>query len=140
MADIRAALLLALLVVLGSPPSIYAHHGSAAYDTKHTITLTGTVTRLTLANPHSLIDFDVKDGQGNVEHWVAEFGILKELKAQGWTDDTLKPGDQIKIPIHPEKDGDHKGIVVKTISYADGRPLPLSPPNGQLGPVHIIHW
>lgn len=140
MTRIRATLPLSLLTILCATPWSYAHHGNAIYDMKHTITLTGTVSQLTLANPHSSIAFDVKDEQGNVDHWVVEFGVLRELKAQGWTDDTLKPGDQIKVPVHPKKDGDHQGIIVKTISYADGRPVPLSPPKGQQGPVHVIHW
>jgi hypothetical protein len=140
MPSTRKALLLTLLVVLGSPLSSYAHHGNAIYDMKRTVTLTGTVTQLMLANPHSSIAFDVKNDQGTVDHWVVEFGVLRELKAQGWADDTLKPGDQIKVPVHPKKDGDHEGIVVKTISYADGRPVPLNPPKDQQGPVHVLHW
>jgi hypothetical protein len=52
MASIRAALLLALLVLLSSLLPIYAHHGNAIYDMKHTVNLTGRVTQLTLANPH----------------------------------------------------------------------------------------
>jgi hypothetical protein len=132
----RTCLLLAALILV---VPAYAHHGNAIYDMKHTLTLTGTVTQLQLANPHSSIGLDVKDDSGNV-HWVLEFGVLRELKAQGWKDDTLKPGDEIKVPVHPKKDGSHEGIVVKTISYADGRSVPLSPPQDQQGPVHIIHW
>jgi len=93
------------LLGLSFAPSLDAHHGSAIYDTKHTLTLIGTVTELTLANPHSTIALDVKNEQGGVTHWVVEFGVLRELKQQGWADDTLKPGDEIKVPIHPKKDG-----------------------------------
>ncbi len=140
MANTRAAYFLALLLGLSFAPALSAHHGSAIYDTKHTVTLIGTVTELTLANPHSSIALDVKDPQGNVAHWVIEFGVLRELKQQGWADDTLKPGDEIKVPIHPKKDGSPEGMVVKVITYADGRALTLNPPKDQQGPVHVLHW
>jgi hypothetical protein len=106
---------------------------------KNTVTMSGTVTALQLANPHSTVAFDVKDEKGNVSHWVVEFGVLRDLVQAGWTDTTLKPGDWIKVSIHPQSDGDHSGILVGDITYADGKPLPLKPPSGQT--YHRpMHW
>jgi hypothetical protein len=140
MASFRASFLLVLLLsVLSFTSSIRAHHGNAIYDTKTTLALTGTVTNLTLANPHSWVEFDVKGDKGGVTHWVVEFGILKELVAQGWTNDTLKPGDQVKVQLHPKRDGDPGGILVKEITYADGRSLPLNPPPAQHS-FRAVHW
>lgn len=42
----RAEFPLALFCALSAPASIYAHKGNAIYDMKHTVTLTGTVTKL----------------------------------------------------------------------------------------------
>jgi hypothetical protein len=122
-------------IVFGVSRATFAHHGSAIYDKKTTLTLTGTVTELTLANPHSFIAFDVKDEKGAVDHWVVEFGVLRDLQQQGWTKNTLKPGDEIKVHVHPRKDGEHSGIAVKEITYADGRALPLNQ-----NPVHVLRW
>jgi len=120
---------LASLLGLYSAPSMYAHHGNAAYDMKHKVTLTGAVTELSLANPHSTVAFDVKDAQGNVSHWTVEFGVLRDLAAAGWSNDTLKPGDQIKLAVHPKADGGPVGILADgNITYADGRALTLNPP------------
>ena len=140
MKNIWTVLLPALLLGLCSAPLLYAHHGNVAYDMKNTVTLNGTVTKLSLANPHSTVAFDVKDEKGNVTNWIVEFGVLHELKEQGWTDTTLKPGDEIKIAIHARKDGDHSGILANgVITYGDGRPLALNPPPGQT--VHkAMHW
>jgi hypothetical protein len=139
MAGYRAAFVVALLLRIISAPAISAHHGSAIYDKKTTLVLTGTVTNLTLANPHSWVAFDVKDDKGNIDHWTVEFGILTELIPQGWTNDTLKPGDQIRVQLHPKRDGDHGGMLVKEITYADGRQLALKPsPSPQ--PYRAIHW
>lgn len=126
-----------LLLGLCPVPAMYAHHGNVTYDMKHTVVLTGTVTQLELANPHSTIALDVRDENG-ISHWTVEFGVLRELKDQGWTETTLKPGDEIKIAVHARKDGDHSSILAKgVITYADGRPLPLNPLPGQ---HRIMHW
>jgi hypothetical protein len=87
-----------------------------------------------------LISFDVKDETGNVSHWVCEFGVLRELKAQGWTDNTLKSGDVVKVVVHPRKNGDHAGTLVGKITYADGRALALNPPKDQPNVPRPLHW
>jgi hypothetical protein len=137
---IRPALLLALLLGFCSTSSLYAHHGNAEYDMKNTLTLTGAVNALQLANPHSTVAFDVKDEKGNVTHWVVEFGVLRDLAQEGWTDTTLKPGDWIKVAIHPKSDGDHSGILVGDITYADGKALFLKPPSGPQTYHRPMHW
>lgn len=135
-AKIKLLLFPALIVVLVLTPSIYAHHGSAFYDKKTTLTLVGTVTELTLANPHSYLAFDAKDEKGDTNHWVVEFGVLHDLVEEGWTKDTLKPGDQVKVHVHPRKDGSFEGIAVKEITYADGRPVPLT----AVQRPHVMRW
>jgi len=115
--------------VIGAP-SVFAHHGYAAYDMTKTVTLIGTVTDFELANPHSSLLFDVKNEKGEVEHWGVEFGFPRALKDQGWSRDTLKPGDQVSVTLHVAKNGSHVGAGGK-ITYADGKPLPLSPPPQQ---------
>jgi hypothetical protein len=138
MARFRSSILLALLAGSLFSSSLHAHHGSANYDRKATLNLTGTVVSLTLANPHSWVAFDAKNENGEVDHWIVEFGILTELIPQGWTNDTLKPGDQIKVSLHPKRDGSHGGLLVKEITYADGHQLSLNPPPGQH--PRAIHW
>jgi hypothetical protein len=133
------ALFLALLLGFFPAPSLHAHHGNAAYDTKNTVTLIGPVAAFQLANPHSTVAVDAKDEKGNVTRWVVEFGVLRDLVQMGWTDTTLKPGDQIKVSIHPKSDGDHFGLLVGDIMYADGKPIYLKPPPGQT--YHRpMHW
>ncbi len=77
------------LVLLGFSfvPLAYAHHGYAAYDMTKTVTVTGTVVEMTMANPHSSLTFDVKDEKGNLDHWAIEFGTLRGLLSEGWTRD-----------------------------------------------------
>ena len=45
---------------------LVAHHGNVAYDTSKAVVLKeATVTKFVWANPHSVIQFDVKDEKGN---------------------------------------------------------------------------
>lgn len=130
MSKLVAIFYLALLFGFGFTPRVYAHHGYAAYDLVKTVAVSGTVAELSLANPHSSITFDVKDEKGDVNRWAVEFGTLRNLISQGWTRDTLKPGDGIKLSLHPAKNGAHVGVLVGKITYTDGRPLPVkSTPN-----------
>jgi hypothetical protein len=131
MRNIKSVCFLMLLLGFGIAPSIYAHHGYAAYDLTKTVTVTGTVSDVLLGNPHSSIGFEVKDEKGNLSHWSFEFGNLRGVLAQGWSKDTLKPGDAIKVDVHPAKNGAHVGSLVGKITYADGRPLPLNPPKDE---------
>lgn len=126
----HSTLCLALFFGFSLAPRAYAHHGYAAYDLTKTVTVSGTVTELSLANPHSSVTFDVKGEKGEVSRWAVEFGTLRNLLSQGWTRDTLKPGDGIMLGLHPAKNGAHVGVLVGKITYADGRPLPVkSTPN-----------
>jgi hypothetical protein len=122
-AKTRPFLYVAVLLGLSFSPLAYAHHGYAAYDLTKTVTVTGSVTEMMMANPHSSLAFDVKDDKGNSDHWAIEFGTLRGLVAEGWTRDTLKPGDQITVSLHPAKNGAHVGVLVGKITFSDGRPL-----------------
>jgi hypothetical protein len=128
MGNIKAAAFLALLFGLAFVSSVHAHHGYAAYDLEKTVTVSGTVDDVLLGNPHSSVGLEVKDEKGNPTRWSFEFGNLRSLLAEGWSKDTLKSGDEIKVSIHPAKNGAHVGVLVGKISYSDGRPLPLNAP------------
>jgi hypothetical protein len=119
--------MLVALVVLGSllslPFQAFAHHGYAAYDMTKVVVLKGAVTRFVMQNPHSVIEFDAKDENGNQQHWIAETGHLRSMKASGWQKTSLKPGDVVEFHFHPAKNGSHVGDPVKVV-FPDGSVLP----------------
>jgi Family of unknown function (DUF6152) len=99
-----------------------AHHGEAAYETTKILTLRGTMTKFEWANPHCQLRFDVRDGQGNVQHWSVLAISPLMLSRYGWTRHSLKPGDMVTIIFHPAKDGEMIGILDKVV-LANGREL-----------------
>ena len=100
---IRFAALGSLLIAVPS----FAHHSfKAQFDENKNITLSGTVTKVSWANPHVLVYLDVKDG-GSVINWELELASPNGLMSQGWKLDSLRPGDQISASGHPARDGSH---------------------------------
>jgi hypothetical protein len=101
---------------------VLAHHGNAAYDGT-TITLkNATVTKLIWANPHTIVQFDVKDDAGNVVHWAAELGSPSALGLIGWNKASVVPGDVITVYIHQSKTKNPVGRI-DHIVLADGKEL-----------------
>jgi len=75
--------------------SISAHHGTSGYDMEKVITLSGTVTSFNWSNPHCLVHIDVKDSKGDVKDWIVELAAPTLMTRNGWTKDSLKPGDEV---------------------------------------------
>ena len=109
------------LLLVSTP--VLAHHGYAAYDMTTTLSVKATIVSLLMENPHSSIAFDVKDANGNVEHWFSESGNPRNMRADGFTPESVKPGDQVTIYYHPSKNGAHVVVLTK-VEFPDGRVLP----------------
>src|SRR5579863_4257898 len=116
----RIALLVAMSLAASGP--VFGHHGNAAYDLTHPLTLRGTVTKFVWENPHAQIYFDVKDDKGNVVHWSAETLSPSSLHRAGWTHDSVKPGDEVTIVLLPAKNGAPYGHFHELI-FSDGKEL-----------------
>lgn len=104
----------ALLALSGS---MFAHHGSGvSYDLSKMLTHEGVVTEFQWRNPHVYVLYDVTDDQGNVVNWGAETHAPVVCENQdGWTKDTLKPGDKITISVFPSKIGTPRGLLAKIV-------------------------
>ena len=113
-------LLIAGVFVAGVPA--FAHHGNAAYDETRPLTLKGTVTKFMWANTHTQIFFDAKDTKGEVVHWDVETLSPGKLARAGWTENAVKPGDQVTVIFSPAKDGTPKGFLQRIV-FSDGKQL-----------------
>jgi len=93
----HSAILAAAVGLLTIVGPIFAHHGTAAYDTTQETMVKGTVTDFLFINPHTVIFLDVKNDKGDVEHWQVDAQSPNQLTRDGWNKNTLKPGDQIAV-------------------------------------------
>lgn len=117
---VRIALLIGLVV---SCVPLFAHHGSATYDTQKVVVLKdATITKFIWANPHSIAMFDVKDDKGNLVHWASEAGSPSALSLIGWSKNSLKPGDVVTVYTFQSKTGNPVGRLNKIV-LSDGTTL-----------------
>jgi len=103
---------------------LWAHHGNAAYDNDHPITIKGIVTEFAWTNPHVQIYLDVKGDKGKVVHWSVETYSPGKLVRAGWSKDSVKVGDQVSITLIPAKSGAPVGFLHKLV-LPDGTVLTL---------------
>ena len=122
MQRIRTALLAAALAVVGAH-SANAHHSFAAeFDANSPIELTGTVTKVAWANPHTFFYIDVTTAKGDVENWALEMGSPNGLMRRGWTRDSMKIGDVVTVMGSRAKDGSSKGNA-RSVTLSTGKRL-----------------
>jgi len=117
----------AVLAMWSAPAS--AHHGAAAYDPAHVVTVKGAVTDFQFINPHVLVYFEAKTDQGAADPWQGELTSPNRLGRVGWTKRTLKPGDSITVTGMAAKNGKHS-LWIQTIIGPDGEPLPTASDTG----------
>jgi len=123
MKKLSGLLVLAVGLLIASVP-LFAHHGTAGYDTANATTVNGTVTEFQFVNPHVQIFFDAKDDKGKVEKWQAALTSPNHLARTGWNRSSLKPGDAVTITGFRAKSGANSIWIVKII--ANGQELKLS--------------
>ena len=75
-----------------------AHHSILAkFDDTKPATVRGVVTLVDWTNPHAHVYVNVRDAKGQVLNWAIELESPIDLKASGWSPETLRPGDGITV-------------------------------------------
>ena len=98
---VRLAALIGLCV--GLAPTAWAHHSQSEYDLRGKVEVEGTVTKVEWRSPHAWVYVDVTDDKGQTVNWSFELPSPVTLMRRGWTRDSLKPGDRIKVTGAPAK-------------------------------------
>lgn len=105
---------------LGATPAL-AHHSFSMFDNNKDMTLEGTVKEYQWTNPHVWIQLVVKDADNKDAEWPIEGGSAAILQRQGWSRNSLKPGDRVVVVVHPRKDGFAGGFLVS--ATVNGQPV-----------------
>jgi len=106
----------------------WGHHSFAAeFDGSKVMTVKGTVTKFEWMNPHSYFYVDAPDAFGHIVNWGIQSRNLSILSRQGWTKNTLKPGEVITVTFWHHKDADKNIGFASTIVKADGTTLDVQP-------------
>ena len=103
---------------------VFAHHGTAAFDTTKSVKIKGTVTDFQFTNPHVLLFFECKNEKGETEQWQGELTAPNKLIRAGWSKHTLKPGDSVTVGGYAAMSGAHT-IWIRELIGPSGEALPL---------------
>jgi hypothetical protein len=96
-----------------------AHHGISNWDLNKDVTLTGTLTKVDLINPHAWLHVDLKGANGKMEPWLCEMRSAHSLRRSGWTKEMFRVGSTITVTGSPERFKPRQ-CYLGTIQFADG--------------------
>ena len=119
---ISAALAVAAAVVLiGSRLS--AHHAiNGLFDERKSLEIAGVLTNFRFVEPHGLISVEITNRYGDNEVWSAETNGPALLERRGWTKDSLRVGEAVKVEGYPAR-GSAKRLRMRKVTRADGTVL-----------------
>jgi len=106
----------------------FAHHSTnGIYDETKEVELTGRVISWKFINPHPTLKLAVKDASGAEVEWDVSYGgsAVTHLVRRGYTADTFKPGDVIKVKgFQALLEGAH-GLLMErnNPTHEDGSPI-----------------
>jgi hypothetical protein len=102
-----------------------AHHAFAAeYDVNKVVTVTGVVTKVEWMNPHARFYVDGTDDKGTKLTWNFELASINSLRRHGWTRESIKVGDKVKVKAYLARESADQGKAnADQVTLADGRPL-----------------
>ena len=112
--------LLAGAVALGLAAPAWSHHSHAMFDHTKQITVDGTVTEYVFRNPHVFLYVEAKGENGEPQKYWIEMSNLPNMIRRGIGQSTFKPGDKVKVTLHPLADGRPGGNYVSIVA-ADGK-------------------
>ena len=99
---LRTAVAAAILVGLATPA--LAHHGFGLFQLEIEKEWSGTLTHMNFVNPHSYMELDVVDENGETLHMRCEMRAASLLRRAGWSTDMFKVGAHVEIEGNPHRD------------------------------------
>ena len=99
-----------------------AHHSQSEFDLRAKVEVEGIVTKVDWRSPHAWIYVDVTNDKGEKVNWSFELPSPTTLMRRGWTRDSLKIGDRIKVAGAPARN--YPAIAIaNSIKDSTGKPF-----------------
>ncbi len=132
-----AAIVVMGLVVTGFPAE--AHHSSTPfYDDAQEVEVIGTVTRFNFRNPHSFLYIEGENDDGEMVEWEVELGGAVSMSRRGWTRETIKAGDPIRVVGNPSRAPGTVGLCCAELTQPDGSPIQLVRVGNDEVPLRLV--
>jgi len=110
----------AILALLIGSAALSAHH-SWPVNMDKLVTVKGTVQKIEWTNPHPMFTLEVRDG-AKTETWLIGGPAINRMEANGWTKETIKPGDVVTGTGYQFSDG-QKIVRLERLVLADGKEM-----------------
>jgi hypothetical protein len=107
----------ATLVGLATP--LLAHHSFGEFEMNKPLTLSGTMTKMNLINPHSYMEIQVVDAKGKKSTMRCEMRAATLIKRSGWSKEMFVVGSRVEIEGHPHRT-DAGACYIETFKIGDG--------------------
>ena len=118
--DVRTFVIALAAALLAGGHTIAHHSFPAEFDSQKPVTLTGTVVKWEMINPHGWITMAVPGPDGRTTEWMVETSNPNGLMRLGWSKRSLKAGDAITVEAFRAKDGSNTANAAR-ITLPDGR-------------------
>ena len=116
--SVSASIVLALVFAV---VPLAAHH-SWPVSNDRLVTVKGKVIEFMWANPHPMMTLEVQASDGRTEKWQMGGPALNRMEANGWTKETIKPGDVVTGTGYQFSDG-QKIVRLEKLTLADGKEM-----------------
>lgn len=123
-----ARLSVLLLCLAGAATTTAAHHSQSQFEPEKTVSVQGTLTRLSWRNPHTLFLMQGKlvEGADGEQEWTVEGPSPQQLTRVGWGATVSKVGDRVTFSGRPRRDGKPE-LLLLTVTLADGKTFNFNP-------------
>jgi len=109
-----------IFAVVAIAVPLSAHHSWPVGN--QLVTVKGTVTEFMWANPHPMINLDVRNKDGVIEKWQVGGPAINRLESNGWSKTPVKPGDVITGIGYQYSDG-QKILKLDKAVLPDGKEI-----------------
>jgi hypothetical protein len=122
---VNARAILVGVAMLAAGGAASAHHSFAVFDIEHPLELRGTVQQFKFTSPHTFIVLAVEAPDGSTMIWNLEGASPSILVRDGWSNQSLKSGDEIRLSVDPLRSGAPGGAWTdqKVYFIHTGRPV-----------------
>ena len=106
-----------------------AHHSASMFDFTKSQTLKGKVVEMRWVNPHVTITVNGSPSADEAPaEWLMETTSPGNLtRVGGWRRDIIKPGDEIEVTFHPEREaGKKSGLLREMKLLSTGEVFPAN--------------
>src|SRR5215510_13106574 len=123
-----ATVAIIVLASVAGSARLAAHHSQSQFEPELTISVEGTLTKASWANPHTLFVLMGRKAGGSdaMQEWTVEGPSPRQLETKGWGRAVSRPGDKLTFEGRPRRDGQPE-LLLLSVTLADGKTISFKP-------------